>query len=75
MAASARHPPSNGYRAFQVFSGTKKKIITRLVNIMKHAFAGLWGVAQNRKVSLSTATVILANQRILPTRDLRGLYP
>jgi glutamate dehydrogenase (NAD(P)+) len=45
------------------------------VKIMKTAFAGVWSVSQDRKVSLRTATFIVACQRILHTRELRGLYP
>lgn len=47
----------------------------RLVNIMKHAFAAVWDVSQDQKVSLRTATFIVACKRILHTRELRGLYP
>jgi glutamate dehydrogenase (NAD(P)+) len=42
---------------------------------MKEAFAGVWQVAQDHKVSLRTATFIVACKRILHTRELRGLYP
>ena len=47
----------------------------RLVRIMKEAFTGIWQVAQEHKVSLRTATFIVACRRILLARDLRGLYP
>ena len=42
---------------------------------MKHAFAAVWAVSQDQKVSLRTATFIVACKRILHTRELRGLYP
>jgi glutamate dehydrogenase (NAD(P)+) len=42
---------------------------------MKNAFAAVWQVAQEQKVSLRTATFIVACKRILHTRELRGLYP
>lgn len=47
----------------------------RLVRIMQEAFAGVWQVAQEHKVSLRTATFIVACQRILHAREMRGLYP
>ena len=42
---------------------------------MKEAFTGVWQVAQDKKVSLRTATFIVACTRILKARELRGLYP
>ena len=42
---------------------------------MQEAFAGVWSVAQDKKVSLRTATFIVACTRILRARELRGLYP
>ena len=60
---------------FSSFFWDEDEINARLVKIMKHAFAGVWDVAQDRKVSLRTATFIVACKRILHTRELRGLYP
>ena len=54
---------------------TLDEINARLVKIMKDAFAGVWAVAQEHKVSLRTATFIVACKRILHARELRGLYP
>ena len=54
---------------------TSDEINARLVKIMTTAFAGVWQVSQEKKVSLRTATFIVACQRILHTRELRGLYP
>jgi glutamate dehydrogenase (NAD(P)+) len=42
---------------------------------MQDAFAAVWQVADANKVSLRTATFIVACKRILHARDLRGLYP
>ena len=39
------------------------------------AFEAVWQVAQEHKVSLRTATFIIACKRILHARELRGLYP
>lgn len=60
---------------FSSFFWDEEEINARLVKIMKEAFAGVWNVAQDQKVSLRTATFIVACKRILHTRELRGLYP
>ena len=60
---------------FSSFFWDEDEINARLVKIMKTAFAGIWEVSQEKKVSLRTATFIVACQRILHTRELRGLYP
>lgn len=60
---------------FSSFFWTEDEINARLVRIMKEAFAGVWHVAQENKVSLRTATFIVACKRILHAREMRGLYP
>jgi len=60
---------------FSSFFWSEDEINARLVRIMKEAFAGVWHVAQEHKVSLRTATFIVACKRILHARELRGLYP
>ena len=60
---------------FSSFFWDEEEINARLVKIMKEAFSGIWQVAQDNKVSLRTATFIVACKRILHTRELRGLYP
>ncbi|HAL39531.1 MAG TPA: glutamate dehydrogenase, partial [Polaromonas sp.] len=60
---------------FSSFFWDEDEINARLVKIMKGAFAGIWQVAQDNKVSLRTAAFIVACTRILRTRELRGLYP
>ena len=60
---------------FSSFFWDEDEINARLVKIMKNAFAGVWQVSQDQKVSLRTATFIIACKRILHTRELRGLYP
>jgi glutamate dehydrogenase (NAD(P)+) len=60
---------------FSSFFWSEDEINARLVRIMKDAFAGVWSVAQDKKVSLRTATFIVACTRILRARELRGLYP
>ncbi len=60
---------------FSSFFWSEDEINQRLVRLMREAFATVWAVAQERQVSLRTATFIVACQRILHTRQLRGLYP
>ncbi len=60
---------------FSSFFWDEDEINARLVKIMKNAFAGIWQMAEEQKVSLRTATFIIACKRILHTRELRGLYP
>ncbi|OYU43060.1 MAG: glutamate dehydrogenase, partial [Burkholderiales bacterium PBB4] len=60
---------------FSSFFWSEDEINARLVRIMKEAFAGVWQIAQDHKVSLRTATFIIACKRILHARELRGLYP
>lgn len=60
---------------FSSFFWTEDEINARLVRIMKEAFAGVWNTAQQHKVSLRTATFIVACTRILHAREMRGLYP
>ena len=60
---------------FSSFFWTEDEINARLVRIMKEAFSAVWQVAQDKKVSLRTATFIVACTRILRARELRGLYP
>ena len=60
---------------FSSFFWTEDEINARLVRIMKEAFAGVWNTAQQHKVSLRTATFIVACTRMLHAREMRGLYP
>ena len=60
---------------FSSFFWSEAEINDRLVVIMQEAFAGIWDVAQEHKVSLRTATFIVACTRILRAREMRGLYP
>ena len=60
---------------FSSFFWTEDEINARLVRIMTEAFDAIWLVAQDKKVSLRTATFIVACRRILHARAMRGLYP
>jgi glutamate dehydrogenase (NAD(P)+) len=60
---------------FSSFFWTEAEINERLEHIMLGAFQAIWDLADERGVSLRTATFIIACQRILTARDMRGLYP
>ena len=60
---------------FSSFFWSEAEINQRLVRIMTDAFAGIWSVAQEKKVSLRTAAFIVGCTRILEARAMRGLYP
>ena len=57
------------------FFWTEDEINARLEKIMVDAFKHIWSVARDKRVSLRTATFIVACSRILQARNLRGLYP
>jgi glutamate dehydrogenase (NAD(P)+) len=60
---------------FSSFFWSEDEINARLVRILREAFAAIWQVADEHRVSLRTATFIVACTRILQARELRGLYP
>lgn len=60
---------------FSSFFWSEDEINARLVRIMKEAFGAVWHVSREHKVSLRTATFIVACERILRAREMRGLYP
>ncbi len=60
---------------FSSFFWSEDEINARLVRLMREAFAAVWQTAEQHKVSLRTATFIIACTRILQARELRGLYP
>jgi len=60
---------------FSSFFWTEEEINLRLTRIMREAFAAVWQLAQDKKVSLRTAAFIVACTRVLQAREMRGLYP
>jgi glutamate dehydrogenase (NAD(P)+) len=60
---------------FSSFFWSEDEINARLTRIMQDAFNAVWAVAQDKKVTLRTATFILACTRVLQAREVRGLYP
>ena len=60
---------------FSSFFWSEDEINARLTHIMQDAFKAVWAVSQEKKVTLRTATFILACTRVLQAREVRGLYP
>jgi glutamate dehydrogenase (NAD(P)+) len=60
---------------FSSFFWSEDEINARLTRIMQDAFKSVWEVAQEKNVTLRTATFILACTRVLQAREVRGLYP
>ena len=60
---------------FSSFFWTEEEINLRLTRIMREAFAAVWQLALDKKVSLRTAAFIVACTRVLQAREMRGLYP
>ncbi len=60
---------------FSSFFWSEDEINARLTRIMQEAFNAVWSVSQDKKVTLRTATFILACTRVLQAREVRGLYP
>ena len=60
---------------FSSFFWSEDEINARLTRIMQDAFNAVWSVSQEKKVTLRTATFILACTRVLQAREVRGLYP
>ena len=60
---------------FSSFFWSEEEINARLDKIMREAFAVIWNVADEHKISLRTAAFVVACTRILRAREVRGLYP
>jgi glutamate dehydrogenase (NAD(P)+) len=60
---------------FSSFFWTEDEINLRLTRIMREAFAAVWQLAEDKKVSLRTAAFIVGCTRVLQAREMRGLYP
>ncbi|WP_374490395.1 Glu/Leu/Phe/Val dehydrogenase [Zoogloea sp.] len=60
---------------FSSFFWTEDEINGRLDRIMQEAYTHIRDTAREQKVTLRTAAFILACERILKAREMRGLYP
>lgn len=60
---------------FSSFFWNEDEINERLTRIMREAFAAVWQVAEDKKISIRTAAFVIACTRVLEARKVRGLYP
>jgi glutamate dehydrogenase (NAD(P)+) len=60
---------------FSSFFWTEDEINARLDKIMIDALAQIWNTADRHQITLRTATFAVACERILMSRQERGLYP
>lgn len=57
------------------FFWDEAEIVSRLERIMSQAFDATWTLHEQRKTDMRTAAYVLACQRVLRARELRGLFP
>jgi glutamate dehydrogenase (NAD(P)+) len=60
---------------FSSFFWSEDEVIRRLEQIMVGAFGHVWNIAREKKLPLRTAAYIVACERVLDARRIRGLYP
>ena len=60
---------------FSSFFWSEEEVMQRLERIMVGSFGRVWDIAQDKKLSLRTAAYIVACERVLDARRIRGLYP
>ncbi|MGZ5780195.1 MAG: Glu/Leu/Phe/Val family dehydrogenase, partial [Burkholderiaceae bacterium] len=60
---------------FSSFFWPVEEINLRLTRIMREAFAAVWQLAEEKKVTLRTAAFIVGCTRVLQAHEMRGLYP
>ena len=60
---------------FSSFFWTEEEINARLDKILVGAFGRIWSDAQKHRIPLRTAAFVVACERVLAARELRGLYP
>jgi len=62
-------------QGISAFFWSEADVNSRLDRIMREAFAAVWDAAHAKGLLLRTAAFVLACERILTARKLRGLYP
>jgi glutamate dehydrogenase (NAD(P)+) len=60
---------------FSSFFWTEEEINARLDKILIGAFGRIWSDARKHGIPLRTAAFVVACERVLAARELRGLYP
>ena len=60
---------------FSSYFWDEDEVTRRLETILLGAYARVWDIAQDKKLPLRTAAYIVACERVLDARRIRGLYP
>ena len=60
---------------FSSFFWTEEEINARLDKILIGAFGRIWADSEKHRIPLRTAAFVVACERVLAARELRGLYP
>ena len=60
---------------FSSFFWSEQEVTQRLEQIMVGAFSRVWDIAAEKNLPLRTAAYIVACERVLDARRIRGLYP
>jgi len=60
---------------FSSYYWSETEVNQRLEEILVGAFGRVWDIAEDRKLTLRTAAYIVACERVLDARRIRGLYP
>lgn len=62
-------------QALQAFAWTESEVNSRLQTIMARAFGDLHELAQEHKVSMRTAALVLAVKRVVEATETLGIFP
>jgi len=62
-------------QCLQEFSWSEDQVCRRLSDYMKKAFHGVYSVAQERKVDMRTAALVVAMSKVAEATAVRGIYP
>jgi len=62
-------------QCLQEFSWSEDQVCHRLSEYMRQAFHGVYRVAQERKVDMRTAALVVAMSKVAEATAVRGIYP
>lgn len=62
-------------QCLQEFSWSEDQVCHKLSDYMKEAFRGVYDVAQDRKVDMRTAALVVAMSKVAEATAVRGIYP
>ena len=59
----------------QMFMWDEEQVNSKLEKIMIKAFDGVWSMHQQEKVTLRMAAYMVALERVVKTKKIRGIFP